>query len=263
MCVRPLKGWRSSTVGPNGKRGIVFNRKDAFVDMPVDVACGNCMQCRLKKSKMWALRCMHEASLHKENMFLTLTYSDEYLPENANLVKEDFQKFMKRLRKHLKNVKVRYYHCGEYGKNNPEDPKHRETYKISNLGRPHFHALIFGYRFTDGILAGVKDGNRLFVSKLCEKLWPFGYNRYGDVNFKSAGYVARYCTKKINGVMKEEHYQRICPETGHIVKLNQEYTTMSRRDGIGKGWYDKFKYDLYPKDFVTVGGLKVNARSRS
>jgi hypothetical protein len=264
-CTKPLKGWRANYVNANGKRPIVFNRKDAFLDMPVDVPCGNCIGCRLQRSRSWGLRCMHEASFHTSNMFLTLTYSDENLPENANLKKRDFQLFMKRLRKYVQPTKIRFYHCGEYGKNDPQNKKHQQLYKASSLGRPHYHAIIFGYTFDDGIPVSIKGGHRLYMSPVCEKLWPHGYNTYGSVTYESAAYVARYCVKKINGINAKEHYTRTDPDTGEVVELQPEYTTMSRggksKDnnlgGIGKRWFDKYKDDCYPKDFVTHKGKEL------
>lgn len=39
-------------------------------------------------------------------------------------------------------------------------------------------------------------------------------------------------------------------------KVEQEYTTMSRRPGIAKWWFDKYKGDLYPKDYCTINAIK-------
>lgn len=58
--------------------------------------------------------------------------------------------------------------------------------------------------------------------------------------------------KKINGDMAEEHY--VNPDTGEV--LNPEYTTMSRRPGIGKGWLDKYMSDVYPHDEVIINGVR-------
>ena len=55
---------------------------------------------------------MHEASMHKHNSFITLTYDEEHVPHRGQLQHDDFVKFMKRLRKH---GAVRYYMAGEYG----------------------------------------------------------------------------------------------------------------------------------------------------
>jgi hypothetical protein len=66
--------------------------------------------------------------------------------------------------------------------------------------------------------------------------------------------------KKVNGDQAEDHYRKIVvdEETGTFeeYQLKPEYTTMSRRPGIGKEWFDKFKTDVYPSDFITVNGKK-------
>lgn len=78
-------------------------------------------------------------------------------------------------------------------------------------------------------------------------IWGKGFVTIGDVTFESAAYVARYVTKKITGDKAQAHYQG----------RNPEYVTMSRRPGIGKPWFEKYKTDVYPKDFVTVREKKM------
>src|SRR4051794_29862641 len=98
-CFRPLKGYRARVTNPDtGKRSIVFNARKGFNDLPVDLPCGQCIGCRLERSRQWAIRCSHEAKLHEENCFITLTYAPEHLPPGGTLVVKDFQDFMKRLR---------------------------------------------------------------------------------------------------------------------------------------------------------------------
>lgn len=256
-CYSPLKGWRSQAVNDSGKRGIVFNVKAGFADMPIDVPCGQCIGCRLEKSRQWALRCVHEASLYPSNVFITLTYSDEHLPKNASLDKAHFQKFMKRLRKKYHGNTVRFYHCGEYGDVDNDNPKHLMQYGVSKLGRPHYHALLFNIDFADKQIISDKDGIRLYTSQSLSRLWPYGYNTIGEVTFESAAYCARYVTKKMYGEKADEHYTRVFPSTGEIVNIEPEYTTMSRRPGIGKDWFKQYRDDVYPKDFVTVRGKKI------
>ena len=67
-CYSPLKGFRNLESG-----GIVFKRS-SIAGEAMEVACGQCLGCRLDRSRMWAIRIVHEASLHDDNCFLTLTY---------------------------------------------------------------------------------------------------------------------------------------------------------------------------------------------
>lgn len=184
---------------------------------------------------------MHEASLHEDNCFLTLTYNDENLPDNNSLELRAFQLFIKRLRKRF-GPNIRFFHCGEYG-------------ELS--GRPHYHAILFNFDFPDKVLYSCRDNNRLYSSSICSELWPFGFNTIGDVTFESAAYVARYVLKKQVGKDAASYYERVNPETGEVVKIAAEYATMSRRPGIGRGWYERFKTDAYPSDFVVHDGVKM------
>lgn len=231
-CYHPLHGYRSQEVNDSGKRSIVFNPRDGYSDMPVTVPCGQCIGCRLERSRQWAVRCVHEASMYEDNCFITLTFNDQNLPLNSSLNKSDFQKFMKRLRKYYNGKKIRYFHCGEYG---------------SKLDRPHHHACLFNIDFEDKVLWSIRRGVKLYRSAILEKLWPYGFCTVGDVTFESAAYVARYVVKKITGKNADDHYRGRVPE----------YVTMSRRSGLGHDWFMKFKSDVFPHDFVVVrGGLK-------
>lgn len=236
-CYHPLMGWRSRSVNPSGKRAITFDRSKGFTDLPVTVPCGQCIGCRLERSRQWAMRCYHEASLYDRNCFITLTYDDCNLPESGSVDVRTFQLFMKRLRK-VSGKGVRFFACGEYG----------ELYR-----RPHYHACIFNFDFDDRKLFKKVDGIRLYTSQTLSELWPFGFSTIGDVTFDSAAYVARYITKKITGDKAHEHYGN----------LNPEFITMSRGSkklktgGIGKGWFDLYKDDVYNHDFVVVRGKKM------
>lgn len=123
--------------------------------------------------------------------------------------------------------------------------------------RPHYHACLFNHDFEDKTLWTTRNGVKLYHSEILNKLWGKGFATTGDVTFESAAYVARYITKKITGEQAEQHYTRIDDSTGEILHVEPEYTTMSRRPGIGKGWYDKFKTDVYPSDQIIINGKPV------
>lgn len=186
---------------------------------------------------------MHQASLHDENCFVTLTYDEAHMPAGGSLVKADFQKFVKRLRRRFRGRRIAFFHCGEYG---------------SELSRPHYHALLFGFDFPDKVpLPERKGKDRLYRSPICEALWPFGMSWIGAVSFESAAYVARYSLKKVNGDGAEKHYQRVDPVTGEVFHLQPEYITMSLRPAIGRDWIERFHGDVYPSDGVVARGVEA------
>lgn len=208
----------------------------------IQVPCGQCVGCRLERSRQWAVRCVQEAQLHEENCFLTLTYSDKNIPEGGTLVKKHFQDFMKRLRRFMGKERISYFHCGEYGE------KSR---------RPHYHALIFGMDFPDKKLYKDTHAGPLYVSAALERLWGWGFCTIGALTFESAAYCARYIMKKVTGDLAKSHYERVDPETGEITQLVPEYITMSLNPAIGKEWFKTFKGDVFPSDRVVVRGREM------
>lgn len=235
-CYHPLLAYRE-----DGK--ITFNKPFPYAK-GFNLPCGQCIGCRLKYSQEWAIRLMHENQMHDESCFLTLTMNDEYLNSRENpysLDKSEFQRFMKRLRKRY-GKKIRFFHCGEYGEKNQ---------------RPHYHAIIFGMDFEDKELFQVRDEIRLYTSEKLAELWPHGFSTIGTVTMESCAYVARYVTKKIKGKDAEKHYIRWDPLTGEGIPIEQEYATMSRKPGIGKTWFDQYKSDVFPNDYVVMAKHEI------
>lgn len=233
-CFSPLLAWQLD----GGE--IVFCERGK-IKRELNLPCGQCIGCRLDRSRQWAVRCVHESQLHGSNVFVTLTYSDDFLPTDLSLHYRDFQLFMKRLRK----VKpgVRFYMCGEYGE----------------LGsRPHFHACLFNCFFDDRVLfSHLSSGSDIYTSAELEKLWPFGFCSVGDVTFESAAYVARYVMKKVTGPRADAHYERVDYATGEIKQASPEFNRMSLKPGIGGDWFRKFRSDVYERDYVVVNGVKM------
>lgn len=209
--------------------------------MPMTVPCGQCSACRLERSRQWAIRCVHEASLYDHNAFITLTYNDDHLPHDRSLNLKHAQDFLKRLRKRF-GPGIRFYGCGEYGE---------------QLGRPHYHMCLFNHDFHDKVLWKEERGVKLYRSEEIEKLWTYGYSTTGGVTFQSAAYVARYIMKKITGDIAADHYEYIDPETGEVFDRKPEYTHMSLKPGIGSRWINKYTSDVYPTDFVVLNGVKM------
>lgn len=235
-CFSPLKGYR-------GHGGLItFSPTAGFYDRHIEVSCGQCIGCRLERSRQWAMRILHEASQHEANSFVTLTYSDAQLPEHNSLRVRDWQLFAKRFRK--SRGKFRFYHCGEYGE---------------RTSRPHYHACIFGHDFQgDRTHYKTISGNPLYTSTQLTNLWQAGHAVIGNLTFESAAYVARYVTKKVTGDAAHRHYNEIDYATGEITaERKPEYSTMSRRPGIGHDWYQKHGDQVYPRDEVIVNGRPV------
>lgn len=227
-CYHPLHAYKAKSEDVQ-KTLITFQRNESWKGDRVELPCGQCIGCRLDRAKMWAVRCVHEASLYDENCFITLTYNDENLPENGSLCLRDFQLFMKKLRKQNSEKKIRFFHCGEYG---------------SELSRPHYHALLFNHDFPDKKPFSKNGGYWTYTSGTLSELWPKGFSIVAGLSLESAGYVARYSLKKVTGEKAKDHYGILAPP----------YATMSRRPGIGKKWFDKYSGDVYPADRVIING---------
>lgn len=244
-CYKPMTAWRSIILNSKYKSEIAFNppRHKIGDYREINLPCGQCIGCRLERSRQWAIRCVHEASLHDDNCFITLTYDDNHLPKNRSINKRDMQLFWKKLRKEIHPKKLRYYMCAEYG---------------DTTGRPHYHACVFGYDFPDKTLWKIQNEQRLYTSEKLNQIWGMGYVVIGNVTFESAAYVARYIMKKITGKQAEEHYTRI-DDNGEVHNLMPEYTAMSRRPGIARNWFEQFKNDVYVNgnDNVVLRGREM------
>lgn len=227
-CYHPQAAWRDPNTG-----SVVFVGAGRLSNLTLP--CGQCIGCLLERSRQWAVRCYHESKLHPYNSFLTLTYDESNLPDHGSLSLRDHQLFMKRLRK---RHDVRFYMCGEYGPLNK---------------RPHYHYCIFGYHFPDRS----PFGRGYDISHELRSLWPYGNSSVGDLTFDSACYTSGYITQKLNGAMAEKEYSVIDPETGEILEKTRPFNQMSRRGGIGKGFFDLYHNEMYPNDYVVIKGKKA------
>lgn len=234
-CYRPLQGFRT----PGGVVFSELSRHDILGR--IEIPCGQCIGCRMRRASDWELRVMHESTLHRENCFVTLTYGRDCLPPNASLDHRDFQLFMKRVRKHFRG-NVRFYMCGEYGPLNQ---------------RPHYHACLFGVDFrADRIPAGRSaSGAEFFDSPLLSRLWGHGRVSVQDLTKETASYCARYIMKKVLGHDSEKAYESVT-EDGEVIARRPEYAAMSLRPGIGAGWFQRYRRDVFPNDFVIAGGVE-------
>lgn len=204
------------------------------------VPCGKCVGCRSDNAKQWSIRAIKEFHMHKENCFITLTYDD-----NSSVVEDDplclcslrykhFQNFMKRLRK-ATGQKIRYLVCGEYGTKN---------------GRSHFHAILFGFNFSDRKLHHIDEKNiRHYTSDILTQCWskdgiPIGFTDLSDVSEGACNYVSGYVLKKLDvfydhpNITFVDRYGEV--QTMPLVDRCPPMVRSSRSPGLAGDWYKKY-----------------------
>lgn len=204
------------------------------------VPCGSCIGCRTEQARHWATRMAHEAETSVASYFLTLTYSDENLPRFGSLLPEDSKSFWKRLRRGGR--KFSYYLCGEYG-----DVTHR----------PHYHALVFGLTLDDRDLYTRRNGVPVWTSPTIGRAWPYGLHEVTPFSYSAAQYVAGYVRKKLSIAKNPDHYEKVDPETGECVPIQQEFARMSNRPALGRTWFERYWQDVYPRDYVVINGFQL------
>lgn len=229
-CYGPITAYRPKASAADKR--LVFKKTDSETGIGIKIPCGKCPGCRLEQSRQWAVRCLHEKRLHNASCFVTLTYDDAHLPPGNTLVLADLQNFMKRLRDYFSRYHnktgIRFFACGEYG---------------SRTSRPHYHLLLLDTDFDDKKLVKSGPEYNLYTSPVLSLLWTKGHHVLGDVTFNSAAYVARYCMKK--------------NQNGKTVSDGRtpEFVTMSRKPGLGAGYFEKFKSELLDHDTIIVNGV--------
>lgn len=182
--------------------------------------------------------------MHEVTSFITLTYADEHLPENYSVSKRVWQLFAKRLRKSIwksNRSKIRYYAASEYG---PLDM------------RPHYHAIIFGYDFRNDRqhFKNTAEGP-LYTSDQLAEAWGFGFCTVGSVTYRSIKYCTGYIFDREYKDKAKARYTYTHPVTSDIVQLEPEFQLQS--GGLGRSWFEKFKDDCFPSDFLVVEDRQV------
>uniref|UniRef100_A0AAU8AX50 Replication initiator protein n=1 Tax=Dulem virus 80 TaxID=3145791 RepID=A0AAU8AX50_9VIRU len=181
----------------------VIDEVTGEVFFPFQVGCGKCLECLNLHKLQWLHRLLDEQSCHQDSCFLTLTYAKT----DGNLVPKDYQLFLKRLRRKIAPVKVRFFLCGEYG---------------SRGHRPHYHVALFGYNFPDKIpFRKDRAGFMMYRSAELEKLWSHGFSSILPANSVTFGYISKDMQKLLD------------LEPGKV----RPFLRMSLRPGIGSnGW---------------------------
>lgn len=256
-CRAPLKAVQKGSDKP-----MVFSERPRslaegyrYLELP----CGQCRGCKLEYSRQWGCRIADEAQFIWEmfnlpSSFITLTYAEKWIPDYGTLLKDDLQKFIKRLRRRIEPQKIRYYAAGEYGTRCPKHEIH-DCLACGSIQRPHYHAIILGYDFPDRQYVGDREGLCVYHSEFLEDVWKYGFHEIGSVSFESAAYVARYVMKKITGPQADDgHYMRHCWKRDSWFEVEPEFALMSTNPGIGRGFAEKYQIDHLENDEYYVAG---------
>lgn len=189
---------------------VPIKENDVIIDYgTVKVPCGNCYNCIQTKRAELTGRLMAERETCDIALFVTLSYSDEYLPVNLygvpSVIKEDVQLFLKRYRKYLDrdNILLRYFCVGEYG---------------DSYNRPHYHLMMF-YRYPPRVVT--RNNIYKYKDKLEDYLylaWRYGIIDVGECEQASCHYCSKYMYKDSPNVPQN---------------ANKMFFLYSKRPGLG------------------------------
>lgn len=221
--------------------------------------CGACPECLKKRASRWALRAVYESKQHGSNIMVTLTYDNYIRDKNGNIVRDNngvplelppdstlsvdkrhIQLFIKRLRKHFKDRRIKYIVTAEYG---------------SRTHRAHYHAILFNVDFTDKrFLKRSKRGNPIYSSPTLTKLWGHGLCTIDSIRVQSS--VARYCTKYCAKTRSENTFMLFSQGIGTDELLSDfngfSYMVSGHEHPVPRGIWEAYivnKYRGYPVMF--------------
>lgn len=280
-CYHPLKAWYTGETHSSGKPKLnitpyectyptIDPAKITVLPHWVEVPCGQCIGCRLERSRQWANRCLLEMQDHPVGTcwFVTLTYDQFHLPwswysddstgeaiPSQTLCRRDFQLFFKRLRKNT-GQKFRYFGCGEYG---------------PSTFRPHGHFNLFGLVLDDltPLPGRSAQGFTYYNSPTLDRAWSFpcrdefgndmdsvrslaGFVVVTPISWETCAYTARYITKKLTGPLGLYY---------DYFNIEPPFSMMSLKPGIGRMYYDSHP-DLYDFEYINVSTEKGGRKFR-
>lgn len=235
---------RQATRLPNGK--ISFSKSSYYSGIGdlLLLPCRGCDSCLQCKQREWSFRLWaeHQTYHGKPSSFLTLTYSNEFLPPGGSVCNDHISSFIKRLKSHVRYhvseddaCSIRYYGVTEYGTQNY---------------RPHIHIIVFGYQFPDLVFHEKRGAHILYTSQKLSSLWPYGHSSSGSVLPQSISYVAGYCLKKSANRMVDV-----------LQDLEEEDHRMSKRPGIGHDWILQYASDVLRDGYIVFGNSKIKIPS--
>lgn len=163
------------------------------------------MPCLHRRQQEWVSRLTEELRQHDNNYFITLTYSDEYVPADENgLMCFDNRRIIKLNRDLRKRFQVgRFRNPAAHVLSGspeylplPQDQKIKyyltSEYCPNGTHRPHYHAVYYNL------------GVDLYTAELLfRSLWPDGFITVYPAYESAAGYISKYLCKD---VLTEQSY---------------------------------------------------------
>lgn len=189
MCLSPQwvvnPYWRPNLVGD---RRSPYDISGEFDSQMVElhpyrllVPCGKCVDCLKKKARDWRFRLGAE-TLHgckRGAIFVTLTFSDRFLPRDSVTLGKYIRRFYDRFRKRY-NVSPRYWLITESGKDD------RYTHRL------HLHGVFFDPPF---FLSNSVHKSFTKMNRILRGLWKYGNTFVGYFSFKTCNYCLKYLLK--------------------------------------------------------------------
>lgn len=203
----------------------------------VKVPCNYCLSCRITRSIYLRSIASYENYLCSlrgfGSSFSTLTYCDYNLPISldsglATLSKDDFQRFMKRLRKNLSKDfgSFKFMASGEYG---------------DQFGRPHYHLTLFGIPSSVASKAIFDAWNNPELIDYTGVIR--GHTDVGALRAGGLAYVTKYCLKQVRGKEITDLYDNnyvTPPFIVHSQNLEKQFILRELKNLRESGWRSTF-----------------------
>lgn len=193
--------------------------------------CKKCINCYVTLAQQKAIRSVHESLCYDKNIFATLTYANN---DDIYLDYSHVQHFKMRMRTDLARLGrpiPRFFHVGEYGEES---------------ARKHWHFIIFNYHPDDyRDYKKTPEGHQLYISGELDDYWTHGYCNFGEVNYDTASYVAKYQLKTF-----------LDPNNPDAL-LESIKKGMPNRPALGIPWLVNNWSDVFNKGYVMYYDQKI------
>lgn len=177
MCEHPTTIWIKDQTG------------DRHGQIPQEVGCRNCWQCRSVIINDMVGRCLVEAATSDWTRIIRLSYRDQADMSHRVLTPKHVQLFLKRLRR--TGYKIRYLAVGEYG---------------GLHGRAHFHVMLFGRG---------RAPDWTYLRNIHIDEWPHGHVYVDEAaTERSVRYLVKYMYK--GGVRNSHEFWRSLSKKPHL-----------------------------------------------